>query len=67
MKHATGMETFTKIYFLFIFNLVKIRIRKTSPFWTSHSLQFDDVTVKTIYIYKATADSRSVQSFAVIH
>ena len=33
MKHATGMETWTKIYFLFIFNLVWIRIRKTSLFW----------------------------------
>ena len=33
MKHATGMETCTKIYFLFIFNLVKTRIRKTSLFW----------------------------------
>ena len=29
-KHATGLETCTKIYVLFIFNLVKIRIRKTS-------------------------------------
>ena len=33
MKQATGMETCTKIYFLFIFNLVKTRIRKTSLFW----------------------------------
>ena len=33
MKHATGMETCIKIYFLFIFNLVQIRIRKTSLFW----------------------------------
>ena len=24
MKHATGMETSTKIYFLFIFNLMQI-------------------------------------------
>ena len=32
MKHATGMETCTKIYFWFIFNLVRIRIRKTSLF-----------------------------------
>ena len=32
MKHATGMGTCTKMYFLFIFNLVKIRIRKTSQF-----------------------------------
>ena len=39
MKHAAEMESCTKIYFLFIFNLVYIRIRK----------QFDDVTVKTIY------------------
>ena len=30
MKHATGMETCTKIYVLFIFNL---RIRKTSLFY----------------------------------
>ena len=36
MKHATEMETCTKIYFLFIFNLV--------------TLQFDDVTAKTIYV-----------------
>ena len=33
MKLATGMETCSKIYFLFIFNLVSIRIRKTSLFW----------------------------------
>ena len=33
MKHATGMETCSKTYFLFIFNLVWIRIRKTSLFW----------------------------------
>ena len=33
MKQATGMETCTKIYSLFIFNLVYIRIRKTSLFW----------------------------------
>ena len=33
MKHATEMETCTKIYFLFIFNLVEIKIRKTSLFW----------------------------------
>ena len=39
MKHAAEMESCKKIYFLFIFNLVYIRIRK----------QFDDVTVKTIY------------------
>ena len=32
MKHATGMETCTKIYFWFIFNLVRIRIRKTLLF-----------------------------------
>ena len=38
MKHATGMEICTKIYFLFIFNLEAIL-----------TLQFDDVTVKTIY------------------
>ena len=31
--HATEMETCTKIYSLFIFNLVYIRIRKTSLFW----------------------------------
>ena len=28
-KHASGMETCTKIYFLFIFNLMQMRIRKT--------------------------------------
>ena len=33
MKHATEMETCTKIYFLFVFNLVYIKIRKTSLFW----------------------------------
>ena len=33
IKHATEMETCTKIYFLFIFNLMRIRIRKTSVFW----------------------------------
>ena len=33
MKHATGTETCTQIYFLFIFNLVEIRISKTSLFW----------------------------------
>ena len=32
MNYASGMETSTKIYFLFIFNLVYIRIRKTSLF-----------------------------------
>ena len=32
MKHAMGKETCTKIYFWFIFNLVWIRIRKTSLF-----------------------------------
>ena len=30
MKGASGLETCTKIYFLFIFNLMYIRIRKTS-------------------------------------
>ena len=45
MKHATELETCTKIYFLFIFNLVLIRIRKTSIL----TVPFDDVTVKTIY------------------
>ena len=33
MKHATGMETCRRIYFLFIFNLVYLRICKTSLFW----------------------------------
>ena len=33
MKHATGMETCTKVYVLFFSNLVQIRIRKTSLFW----------------------------------
>ena len=33
MKPASGLETCTKIYFLFIFNLVWIRIRNTSLFW----------------------------------
>ena len=33
MKHAMGMETCTKIYFLFIFNLELIRIHKTMLFW----------------------------------
>ena len=33
MKHVTGMETCTRISVLFIFNLVQIRIRKTSLFW----------------------------------
>ena len=33
MKHATGMETYTNIYFLFIFNLELIRICKTMLFW----------------------------------
>ena len=32
MKHVKEMETCTKIYFLFIFNLVYIRIRKTLSF-----------------------------------
>ena len=32
-RHATGMETCTKVYFLFIFNLVLIRIGKSSLFW----------------------------------
>ena len=32
MKHATEMETCTNIHILFIFNLVYIRIRKTSLF-----------------------------------
>ena len=38
MKHVTGMETCTKIFFWCIFNLVAIL-----------TVQFDDVTVKTIY------------------
>ena len=46
MKHGTGMEPCTKIYFLFTFNPVNIRIRKNLAILT---LQFDDVTVKTIY------------------
>ena len=46
MKHATEMETCTKIYFLFIFNLMYMRIRKKLAILT---LQFDEVTVKTIY------------------
>ena len=33
MKHASGLETCTNIYFLSIFNLVWIRIRKTLLFW----------------------------------
>ena len=33
MKHASGLETCTKIYFLFIFNLVWIRLRNTLLFW----------------------------------
>ena len=33
MKLGTGMEPCTKIYFLFTFNPVNIRIRKTSLFW----------------------------------
>ena len=33
MKNTTEMETCTKIHFLFIVNLVNIRIRKTSLFW----------------------------------
>ena len=33
MKQASGLETCTKLYFLFIFNLVWIRIRKTLLFW----------------------------------
>ena len=34
MKHATGLETFTRIYLCFTaFNLVLMRIRKTSLFW----------------------------------
>ena len=33
MKHPSGLETCTKIYFLFNFNLVWIRIRKTLLFW----------------------------------
>ena len=32
-QYATGMETGTKIYFSFTFNLVQLRIRKTSLFW----------------------------------
>ena len=33
MKRSTGVETCTKIYFLIIFNLVKIRIRKILLSW----------------------------------
>ena len=33
MKHVTGMETCTQIYFLFKFNLVQIKVRTTSLFW----------------------------------
>ena len=33
MEHATGLENCTRIYFLFTFNLVLMRIRKTSLFW----------------------------------
>ena len=33
MKHATEMDTCTKIYFLFVFNLEYIKIRKASLFW----------------------------------
>ena len=36
MKHATGMETCAKIFFLFVFNLVLIRIHKTSLFWLNN-------------------------------
>ena len=46
MKHATEMETCTKIYFLFIFNPMQMRILKNLAILT---LQFDEVTVKTIY------------------
>ena len=38
MKHVTGMETCTKTYFLFIFNLVSIRIHKTSLFSPLYNL-----------------------------
>ena len=33
MKHVKEMETCAKIYFLFIFNLVYMRMRKTALFW----------------------------------
>ena len=36
VKHATGMETCAKIFFLFVFNLVLIRIHKTSLFWLNN-------------------------------
>ena len=38
MKHATGLETCTRIYFLFIFNLVLMIIPKTSLFWPNNSM-----------------------------
>ena len=46
MKHVTGMETCTQTYFLFKFNLVQIKVSYNLAILT---LQFDDVTVKTIY------------------
>ena len=46
MKHAMEMKTCTKINFLFVFNLVWIRIRKISLFWLNN--YFDDA-VKAIY------------------
>ena len=53
MKHVTGMKTCTKIYFLFILNLVWIRIRKISLFWLYHlmlSLWKPSIRLLSIYL-----------------
>ena len=54
MKHATGMETYTKIFFWCIFNLVAIL-----------TVQFDDVTVKTIYNF-FMACTRQLEILAIV-
>ena len=46
MKHASGLKTCTKIYFL---DYLQPSVNKNSQNLATLTLQFDEVTVKTIY------------------
>ena len=82
MKHVTGMETCTRISVLFIFNLVQIRIRKTSLSWlynlmtslwkqsiNQHSvftIETDNCHANSILVCHGTKDDKGGQTFTTI-
>ena len=62
MKHATGMETCTKIYFFYL----QSSINKNSLNLAIFTLQFDDVTIKTIcYWANLRAQQRNIPRRAI--